>query len=237
MFRVEDRHWWYLGLRGMIDRVRRCHIAPGDLRVLDAGCGTGANLVATGQWARVVGVDLSPRAVAFCRKRDLDGTAVGSVTHLPFASGSFDIVLSMDVIQHQAVSNKEIPIREMARVLRPGGLLLINVPAYQCLHSSHDVAVHQDRRFTRPELLAMLRRNGLAPIEATYWNTALFPIAALVRLWRKKHPPSGSDLLDMPGPLASAVLTAILAIERRVIRLFPLPFGLSVFVVARRVPA
>ena len=202
--------------------------------VLDAGCGTGANLAAVKSWGRGTGIDLSRDAIGFCRERGLGATGVASTTALPFPAERFDAALSMDVIQHAAISNKSAPLAEIHRVLKPGGLLLVNLPAYQWLHSSHDVAVHQDRRFTKGELCGMLRDAGFEVVEATYWNTVLFPIAVAVRLWRKWHPPRASDLDNAPSPTANRLFGAILAAERAMLNVFPVPFGLSVFAVARK---
>ncbi|HEO70665.1 MAG TPA: class I SAM-dependent methyltransferase, partial [Candidatus Hydrogenedentes bacterium] len=173
MFEVEDTHWWYRGLRAMIAaQWHRC-APPGRLLVLDAGCGTGANLEAVRESARGAGIDVSRDAVRFCRQRDMKTTAVASTLCLPFAAKRFDVVLSMDVIQHRRVPVPGVALSEMHRVLKPGGLLFVNVPAYQWLHSSHDVAVEQDKRFRRGELIELLGAAGFVPLYATYWNTLL----------------------------------------------------------------
>ena len=235
MFRVEDRHWWYVGLRGMMTECWRRHMTAEHPRILDAGCGTGANLAAAAHRGEPVGIDLAPLAVQCCRERGLTRTAAASTVALPFPSGQFDMVLSMDVIQHEAIADKEAPLREIHRVLKPRGLVLVNLPAYQWLHSSHDVAVQQDRRFTKRELEGMLEANGFELAEMTYWNTLLFVPAAAVRLWRKRRPPEGSDLVNEPGRVANAVFGALLALERRLIQTVPLPFGLSIFAAARKI--
>jgi len=234
MFHVENHHWWYLGLRAMMGQFWRRHVAMDAPRVLDAGCGTGANLVALERLARPVGIDLAPHALRFCRQRGLTRTAVASTLELPFPSAYFDVVLSTDVIPHEAITDKAAPMREICRVLKPGGVFFINVPAYQWLHSSHDAAVHQDRRFTRCEVLDMLRESGFEPLEATYWNTILFPTAALVRLWRKLRPHEASDLASKPSGLSNRVFGSILALERRIMQAGHLPFGLSVLAAARK---
>lgn len=234
MFRVEDGHWWYVGLRRILEAFWFRHVSAKRPRVLDAGCGTGANLVALERWARPAGIDLSPHALRFCRQRGLTRTATASTTALPFPSACFDVVLSMDVLQHQAIADTSAALGEIGRVLRPDGVLLINLPAYQWLHSSHDVAVYQDRRFTRGELITILVSNGFEPLETTYWNTLLFPPAATVRLWRKLRPPDFSDLATAPGPVTNRVCGTLLGLERRLIQVVPLPFGLSVFAAARK---
>ena len=234
MYRVENQHWWYQGLRNMLAASWRRHVAVAAPRVLDAGCGTGATLAAWTEDAHSFGIDISPHALHYCRVRGLTRTTRASVTALPFPPSSFDIALSLDVIQHQAVPDKSLPLREIHRVLVSGGILFINVPAYQWLHSSHDTAVATDHRFTKSELLSLLAENGFEPIEITYWNTLLFPPATIVRLWRKVRPPEGSDLASEPGKTSSTLFGGVLACERAVIRLAPLPFGLSIFAAARK---
>jgi len=234
MYRVEDRHWWYRGLRALAGALWEKHVVEARPRVLDAGCGTGRNLAWLEKRARPFGIDLSPEAIAFCRQRELPRLTAGSVVDLPFADSSFDVAFSFDVFCHKSIIDKQVPFREVARVLRPGGLFFLNLPAYQWLRSSHDVAVYTDHRFTKPEVLSLLRASALEPIETTYWNTLLFPPILLTRLWRKIAPPDASDLETGSGMIAQRIFGSILAAERRLIRHIPLPFGLSIFVVARR---
>lgn len=234
MYRVEDNHWWYRGLRGMIELFWLRYVHVPKPCVLHSGCGTGGHMAALHGWERPVGIDLSPSAIQFCRERSIERTAVASTLDLPFAANTFDMAFSMDVIQHVNVPDERCALSEMRRVLKSGGTLLLNVPAYQWLHSSHDIAVRQNRRFTRGEVIAMLRACDFEIVEATYWNALLFIPAATVRLWRKYCPPKKSDLAHPPGPLVNAVLRGILTIERQLVKVCPLPFGLSVFVVARK---
>ena len=234
MFSVEGGHWWYLGLRGMIDLFwRRCVTAERP-RVLDAGCGTGALLERLDARAEAYGVDVSPIAVQFCRRRGVERSATASVTALPFVAATFDVAVSLDVFCHRSIPDKRVPFREVYRALKPAGLFLLNLPAYQWLHSSHDVAVHTDRRFTKGEVLRLLRESDFEPLHATYWNTLLFPPAVATRLWRRVFPPKGSDLDSDWEGVSNRVFAAILGLERGLARVAPLPFGLSVFAVARK---
>ncbi|MCX5771468.1 MAG: class I SAM-dependent methyltransferase [Candidatus Hydrogenedentes bacterium] len=237
MFSVEDNHWWYHGLRGMVREAWRRH-AGDSARVLDAGCGTGAILAmlrahARAQSARPVGVDLMPEAIRFCRIRQQNVTAAASVVALPFADGAFDAAVSLDVLCHRSIRDKRAPLLELARVLRPGGVLILNLPAYQWLYSSHDVAVHTNTRFTKGQATGLLRECRFSVIEATYWNSLLFPPIVLTRLWRKVFPPNGSDLASGGKGVSNAVFKAVLGIERGLLRLAPMPVGLSLFIVAR----
>jgi len=235
MFSLEDRHWWYRGLRALLAQFWRKYMRIEHPRALDAGCGTGAVL----DWLKnktqrePVGLDLSPLALRFSRQRGRTHTMLGSVEALPFAAETFDTAVSFDVLYHRNVKQKDRALREIHRVLKPSGLLFMNLPAYQWLYSSHDAAVQTDKRFTRPEVLQLLRASAFVPLECAYWNTLLFPPIALVRLWRKTAQPDQSDLATSGG-LSDQLFSSALAIERKLIRVAPMPFGLSIFSVAKK---
>lgn len=234
MFRVEDHHWWYVGLRGILDLYWQRHVASEKPDVLDVGCGTGATLDALRDTANATGIDAASEAIRLCRMRELPSTVAASAEALPFSDNRFDVVISCDVLCHRSIQDKSIPLREMRRVLKPGGLLFLNLPAYQWLHSSHDVHVYTDKRFTRREVALLLEESGFEVVQTSYWNTILFPLIAGLRFWRKAFPLPASDLNeDRPSSL-SYVFGACLAVERRLLRYTPLPFGLSVFALARK---
>jgi ubiquinone/menaquinone biosynthesis C-methylase UbiE len=234
MYNAEDHHWWYRGLRQMLLMFWKRHVAAECPRLLDIGCGTGANLAALAGASEPFGIDFEPEAVRFCRTRGLDDTVAASALQLPFQAESFDVVISCDVLCHSSIPDKSIALQEMRRVLSPGGLVFLNLPAYQWLLSSHDQAYQQDQRFTRPALAKLLSANGFDLVAATYWNTLLFPIAATARLWRKMTRPKGSDFNAGSAQSAAPFFNLLLGIERTLISCFPMPFGLSVFTVARR---
>ena len=233
---VEQEHWWYRGLRAMIGAAWAAHVGPGRPQLLDVGCGTGANLQALGREAQAVGVDVAPAAIDWCRRRGLEATLVGSAAALPFAAASFDVVLSCDVLCHRTLQDRARPVREIARVLRPGGILILNLPAFRWLLSPHDHAVQQDHRFTRGEVQGLLRGAGLEPLRLTYWNGLLFPAAVAMRALRGLKGERGSDLAVDAGVGAAPLLERILGLERRLLRHVDLPLGLSVLAVARRGP-
>jgi ubiquinone/menaquinone biosynthesis C-methylase UbiE len=235
MFEAEDRHWWYVGLRRLLLSLWRRHLRVERPAVLDVGCGTGANLAAlNGLAAPAVGVDFAPEAVRLCRTRKLSCTAVASALALPFDGQSFDVVVSCDVLCHSSIPDKGVALNEIHRVLRGNGLVFLNLPAYQWLLSSHDRAYRTDRRFTRAAVLELLRTTGFEPVTVTYWNTFLFPAAVAVRAWRNFTGSEGSDLVAGSARPAGGLLGAVLGLERALIRLIPLPFGLSVLAVGRK---
>jgi SAM-dependent methyltransferase len=235
MFGVEDRHWWYVGVRREVEPwlERLQQRRPGPLRVLDAGCGTGGLLANLRTNAWKVGVEISPEGIRLARSRGV--TLVrGSVSALPFADSSFDAVVSIDVLCHSGVQEAQA-VAEATRVLRPGGLLLAQVPAFEFLKGAHDAAVWTKRRYRRKEVTRLLSGAGLAIRRSTYRNALLFPFAALVRLFgRGRRIPrdrARSDVRPVP-PLVNALLSGVLTAERKFARGFP--FGLSVFCAAEK---
>jgi SAM-dependent methyltransferase len=240
MFREEQRHWWYCGMRRitvtLLDRWR----APGSaLRVLDAGCGTGAAMTSyLAGYGEVTGLDAGEEAVRFCLRRGARRVIRASVIRLPFRDSSFDLVASLDVLYEQGVPDDLAAMREIARVLAPQGLALLRLPAYDWLRGRHDAAVHSRRRYTRGEVIALLRRSGLDPLHTSYANMFLFPIAAAKRLAERLLPAGRvrSDLTLGTGPF-NGVLAAILKAEAPLVVRTGLPFGLSVFAIGRKAPS
>lgn len=228
---LEERFWWY---RGLHRRVLDALPARAN-RVLDAGCGTGGMLAQIAARGQAHGIDFSPHALRFARERGLTRLGRASVEALPFRSSSFDVAISLDVLYHRAVSDDSQALRELCRVLRPGGRVILNLPAFESLRSSHDTAIHTARRYERRALAKQLEQCGLTPVRLAYWNALLFPALAGVRLLRKReaggHPES--DVRPLPRPI-NAVLEGVLEIERALMKGIDFPAGLSILVVAER---
>ena len=184
---------------------------------------------------RVTGVDIAGEAVALARRRGLGRLVRGSIGALPLRSESFDLVTSFDVLYHLGVEDDLAALRELHRVLRPRGVLLIRVPAYDWIRGAHDQAVHTRHRYTRPELAGKLERVGFRVEHASYANGLLFPIAPAKRLLERHDGCGGvTDLWQPPGPLNRA-LADLLTLESGWVSGPGLPWGLSVFAVGRRV--
>jgi SAM-dependent methyltransferase len=237
MYRVEDTHWWYLGMERITRRLVERALPPDrntrPLKILDAGCGTGAVMKYLARYGEVTGFDFSAEALKFSRRRGHVRLAQASVTELPFADDQFDLVVSFDVLCEIGVDDIQ-SLREFARVLKPGGAVLLRLPAYSWMQGRHDVAVHLAHRYTRGEVETKLRAGGLTPLHTSYANTFLFPVAAAKR-WGERFLPSqaGSDLTLNPGP-ANGVLRAILSAEAPLIASRGLPFGLTVTALGRK---
>ncbi len=153
MYEAEETQWWYAGMRAISLSLLAAEWPEGaeGRRILDAGCGTGNNLVHFRRFGRTVGVDLSDEALRLCRSRGV-AAARGSLLSLPFPDGSFDAVTSFDVLYHRWVEDDRVAVRETVRVMKPGGLLLLRVPALKMLWGAHDEAVHSRHRYTRGEV-------------------------------------------------------------------------------------
>lgn len=234
MAAAENGMWYYRALHEHIRRELQARLPAGPARLLDAGCGTGGLIrrltprQPEWQWT---GVDVEPLACALAREAGANDVREASVTALPFTDAEFDAVVSADVLYH--LDDDETALREMARVLRPGGLAVINVPAHRWLWSYHDVAVHGRRRYVRGELADKLSRAGLRPRHLTHWNTILLPVIAA----RRKLLPAPKDGSDVKlGPAwIEAGLTALLRGETAWLRgVGNLPAGSSILAVAER---
>ena len=233
MFEVEGRHWWYAGMRALSFALLDPELPRGRTpMILDAGCGTGVNLEHLARRGRAVGVDLSEDAVAFCRTRGV-AAARASVLALPFAGAAFDVVTSFDVLYHRWVPDDRAAVRELARVLAPGGLLLVRVPALKMLWGAHDEAVHSRHRYTRGELARLLAAEGLELLRVSYGNALLFPLLLLRRSLDRALGREGSDVGFLPAPL-EWLFGSLLALEARLVRYFSWPLGASVVALARK---
>jgi len=236
MYRVEDTHWWYRGMeaitRAVLDRVvGRVHA----LRILDAGCGTGAVMRYLADYGQVTGIDFAPEALHFCQLRGRERLGRASVLALPYADESFDLIASFDVLCERAVVDDDLALREFARVLRSGGRALLRLPAYDWLHGKHDEAVYIHHRYTARELKAKLQHAGFEVEHVSYANMLLFPLAALKRLSERFMPSKqpGSDLTLGAGIL-NTPLRLILSLEAPCVARTGLPFGLTVVALARK---
>ena len=237
---VEDAHWWFDAMEAMTAALLR-RDGPRPVRdALDAGCGTGRNLVFLerfgGTGTRVTGLDHSAVALGHCRARGLTRLVRGSINELPFDAGSFDLVTSFDVLTAGTVDDA-LALAETARVLRPGGRLLVRVAAYDFLRSRHDREWNITRRYRRGELRAKLAAVGLRVRVSSYANTWLFPVALAKRLAEAVHPPheDASDLQIGAGRgWVPTLLRTLMTTERGWVAAGRLPFGLSLYALAEK---
>jgi SAM-dependent methyltransferase len=232
---VEQVHWWYRGTREIcFSLIAAALPRQRPLRILDVGCGTGGNLAALRAFGHARGVDIDPLCLEYCRNRGLE-CAPGSLTELHAADQTLDLITTFDVLTQAAREEHDGIVQGMRRALAPGGLVAFREPAMRIARGAHDRAVNIRHRYSRPELLALLRRNGFEPLRVTYLNTLLLPaIVAMRRLQETIRPGyAASDVEPAPAPI-NAVLLGVLRVEKMLLRLIDLPFGVSIFAVARK---
>ena len=235
MYQVEGSHWWFAGRRRIIesflDRLRKqLGKSP---HILDVGCGTGANLEMLAQFGDAEGVDVSPDALAFCRQRGLQNVRQGEAEQLPYDDGSFDLVTGLDVVEH--LDDDVAGLREMRRVLRPGGYALLFVPAFMFLWGVQDDISHHRRRYTRAGLEQVVRSAGFEIERSSYANITFFAPILLGRLLMRVsgfRPASENNLTI--GAL-NGIFGRILGAESFILRHVNLPFGVSAICTARRI--
>jgi SAM-dependent methyltransferase len=232
MLAADDGHWWYRGRRQVI-RAELERMAPGwGLRMLDAGCGSGRMLPELERFGHATGVDADPACVRTATERG-HAVRLGSIAHLPFPSARFDLITCLDVIEH--LPDDVAALTELRRVTAPGGRLLVTVPAFQSLWSSHDVANEHLRRYRAPQLRSAATAADWTTERVTYFNSLLFAPAALVRIagrLRRRPRPAGRSDLDLTparlDPLLELPMRAEAALLRRGLRL---PAGLSLLAI------
>ncbi len=238
MLAVDEHHWWYRGRR----RIIRAELArlplPTGARVLDAGCGSGRTLRDLVTYGEVSGIELNEDAAEVARARGHGEVLVGRLEALPWPDASFDLITCLDVIEH--TPDDRATLAELLRVCRPGGWLLVTVPAYPALWSYHDEANHHYRRYSRAALAQAARSAGWTLTRLSSFNSVLLAPAAAVRLAQRRSRAdhgSSNDLAIGPAWL-NDVLEAPLALEARWLAGGrTLPFGLSLVAVLRRPPA
>jgi SAM-dependent methyltransferase len=228
LYELEDRHWWFRGRRAVIWALLRRAEPPPSPRVLDAGCGTGRNLVELGRLGAAEGVDSSEDAVTFCRRRGLDGVRQAELAELPYEDGRFDVVVATDVIEH--IEDDARALAELRRVARPGGRLVVTVPAYSWLWSEHDVSMHHHRRYTMGRLHERVAAAGWEPTASSYFFSCILPAVATVRLVRRVLPGRSqrSDLDLSPSAVGRALEALTRAEAGLIARGVRLPAGVSV---------
>ncbi|MEZ6126533.1 MAG: class I SAM-dependent methyltransferase [Planctomycetaceae bacterium] len=242
---VEHQHWWYRSLRQLTLAVIQKHLrrSPDDLSILDAGCGTGENLRFLAECfpsANIDGFDASETAIAYAREKSPGADIYQSDICSPeLRRKTYDIVISCDVICIPGFSQAEQGLQTIISRINPGGLLLLNLPAYNWLRSEHDLAVHSTERFTRSIVNQAVRRSGLEICVSTYRLCLLFPLVLLSRLpsilMPRRSTEEAVSALKPPSNIANSVLGTIQSLEHRWISGgLTCPFGSSVFVVARK---
>jgi SAM-dependent methyltransferase len=237
MYEVEGTHWWFVGRRRIIasfvEKICREMGANARPRILDVGCGTGANLELLGEYGEAEGVDVSEEALAFCRARGLTSVRQGEAERLPYEDSSFDLVTGLDVVEH--LDDDVAGLHEMHRVLKPGGRALLFVPAFKFLWGVQDDISHHRRRYTIPALRRTVEAAGLVVERATYANLSFFAPILLGRVLMKITGLRPASENNINVSALNGVLGRVLGAESFFLRRMNFPFGVSALCVARKI--
>lgn len=236
MFKVEQSHWWYKGLRQIlkfwVNKV-------GSRSILDAGCGTGMNMqMFDSENKEIHGIDPSELAIGFCKQRGLQNLSKGFIQKMDYENEKFDTVYCMDVLGILDDEDIEKSIIEFSRVIKNNGSLIINSAALDWLYSKHDLACNLRRRFYKKELVEILERNNYKIVKATYRVFLLFPLVALVKIIEKiglsgnKKVENGD--LEKTNVLFNTLFPIIMFVENKILQIIDLPIGTSIFIVAQK---
>jgi SAM-dependent methyltransferase len=233
---VEDKHWWFVGRRRIINQVISKLKLPKNAEILEAGCGTGGNLNMLAQYGTVSAMELDEIACQFANERQVTTVKVGSLPDkIPF-TGQYDLIVILDVIEH--LDDDLAALRALYAKLKLGGWLLVTVPAYQFLWSQHDEINHHKRRYILTQLTKVVKQAGFKVRHSSYFNAFLFPAVALVRLLKNflrldQNSHVSSDLAIPTKPINN-FLTFLFASERHIVSKMKVPFGVSILLLAQK---
>jgi len=239
LYRLEPFHWWYRGMRQITEQLLQLYLdTVQDLKILDAGCGAGGNLSALSRFGDAYGFDFSPLALSYSSVNHRGKLARATIEALPYSSNAFDLVTSFDVMVCYEVEDDVAALREIARVTRPGGYVLIRVAAHELLRGPHDQIVHAVRRYTANELRQKMEEAGLIPLKTAYANSVLMPFIFIIRRLQTLGVSLGgrprSDVNPTPGAVNN-LLAGILNLEAQWLgRGHNFPAGVSLFGLATK---
>lgn len=240
---AEDDHWWFRSRTLMINTLMQ-QVLPqtSNLQVLDIGCGAGNMIHHLLRYGQVKGLEVDPRPVREARLRGYDVDLHDAAAPYPFADGSFDVVTALDVIEH--IEDDRPALQETYRVLKPGGHIVVTVPAFMFLWSNNDIINAHYRRYTAAELRRRLSEAGFDVKRLSYNNFFVFPLAApLIMLRRGREPELASHHLneeeyqvemEPASPTVNTVLTTVGQVEAGLARWLSLPFGTSLIAIGRK---
>ncbi len=237
MAAAEDSHWWFGGTRDVVCDLLLRHLPaqPSETSIADIGCGTGYTMSRLHELGfKVSGCDDSKLAIEYTSGRNIGNVSVQDARHLDFADEEFDALVCLDVLEH--IDDHKKAAAELLRILKPGGIAVIAVPAWQILFGPHDKALGHHRRYRLGELRRLLTDVGFEHIYSSYYNSLLFPLIAPIRLIQRfvHSNTTPSTDVSLPPRFINSLLRQLLGFEKKLLRLTNLPLGISAIIVLRK---
>lgn len=231
---IAKTHWWLLKRRELI--VEWLSQFPKDAAILDVGCSSGVLLtdLRNNGFRNLSGIDVSESAIALAREHGHESVQVMDGSNINFKPATFDVIIASDCLEH--IEQDEVALDNWRRILKPGGTLILFVPAYMFLWSAHDVENHHCRRYSSRQLVSRIRSAGFDVKRKGFWNFFLFPGIALLRFYEWLFPHKQKRVSDLyePPRLINNALAGLMHVENRLLRYIDLPVGISTFVVAQK---
>lgn len=239
MYECETHLWWYRGLHELLAALvsRMSSPGAGSLEVFDAGCGTGRTAETLAQFGRVTGIDYAPEAIDYCRRRGLTGLQQGDLNTWSFPDDHYDLIVSLDVLSVRGITEDMAVIERMYRALKPGGRLILNLPAFPAIYRQHDRAVANVRRYRRSTIRPELRQVGFIVDYAGYRLPMLFLIIGAQKIGQALWGQGSTTVSDvkMPARWINRLFLAWHRLENATICAgFRYPFGSSLLLICRK---
>jgi 2-polyprenyl-3-methyl-5-hydroxy-6-metoxy-1,4-benzoquinol methylase len=240
MFRIEETHWWFVARRKIITHliekmIPKLNHSKEKILICDLGCGCGATLKVLSQKYNVYGMEASDDAIKFCRERGLN-IQKGELPHdVPYEENRFSVVLILDVLEH--IADEDKAVKKAVSLLRPGGIVICTVPAYQWLWTRHDEIHHHKRRYTKKRISELFNTSSkILPVILTYYNTLLFPLALVERITSKiMNKKQNRPQISYPNKILNMIFEKIFGVERFLIPKITFPFGLSIIGIFQKI--
>lgn len=234
LYKVEENYWWFVGQRTLVNRfLTKYYGSKNNLKILDAGCGTGINLKMFAKFGDVCGIDISDEALNFCALRG-GKVKKSNIMAIKFKDKAFDIVAALGIFYHNGVTDEIKGMKEIYRVLKPGGRLIFVDSAMKCLYGKHDIAFHGVRRYSKRDLKSKLEKAGFNVEKISYFNMILFPVIYIYRkLNNIINSKPKSEVSDI-NHFLNSLLINICRIENIGLKYLNYPFGVNIFAIARK---
>lgn len=232
LFELEDNHWWHKAKRETSLYLINKFIKLKDNKILDVGCGAGKNMESMAKFGEVWGIDINEESIKYCRFRGLQKIKIASSEKTGFKVNFFDLVTLFDVLEH---TDEDKTLKEMKRVLKKGGLILLAVPAYPWLWSKWDEVLHHKRRYTQKSLAGVLEKNSFKILEISYMHPHLVILVFIIRFIRSKliHRKQYNSDFKINNPIFNFLLYSLAKFQLKLMQITSIPFGISLICIAR----